>query len=77
MTDTGNYRIQVFSVGAVFLGKWGTEGGGEGQFDYPTGIAVDRKGKVYVADTGKNRVVVYSVQEVLGTQSPGDLPIGP
>lgn len=35
---------------------WGSYGTGQGQFDHPTGIAVDAAGDVYVADSGNKRV---------------------
>jgi tripartite motif-containing protein 71 len=44
----------------VFVGKWGTPGSGDGEFKYPTGIAVAPNGDVYVADTGNNRVQYFT-----------------
>jgi sugar lactone lactonase YvrE len=32
----------------TFVTKWGTQGGGDGQFQGPTGVAVDNAGNVYV-----------------------------
>lgn len=40
-------------VSTAFVGG---EGAGSGQFSRPRGIAVDRKGNIYVADTGNARV---------------------
>ncbi|HSA73181.1 MAG TPA: hypothetical protein VLD84_04425 [Nitrososphaeraceae archaeon] len=40
----------------VFSKKWGTQGSGNGQFNHPIGIAVDSSGRVYVVDTGNNRI---------------------
>jgi len=36
----------------VFVRKWGSSGTGDGQFSYPSGIAVDSSGNVYVVDGG-------------------------
>jgi len=33
-----------------FVSKWGTTGNGDGQFETPTGIAVDASGNVYTVD---------------------------
>ncbi|KJU84330.1 hypothetical protein MBAV_003476, partial [Candidatus Magnetobacterium bavaricum] len=58
--DTYNHRIQKFSSNGVFLGKWGSNGTGDGQFNIPWGIAVDGKGDVYVADTFNYRIQKFS-----------------
>jgi len=39
-----------------FLSTWNISGIGDGQFNNPTGIAVDISGNVYVADTWNNRI---------------------
>ena len=49
-------RVQVFDRDGRFLRKWGSPGDGEGQFDRPYGIAVDRRGPVYVGDNANHRV---------------------
>ena len=41
VADYGNNRIQKFDSNGNFITKWGSKGTGDGQFDYPTGIAVD------------------------------------
>jgi len=52
----GKTRVQEFTAEGVYVGQFGKEGAGNGQFKLPTGIAVDSKGNVWVADTGNNRV---------------------
>ena len=39
------------------LGRYGRTGSGLGQFTTPWGIAVDARGRVFVADTGNRRIV--------------------
>ena len=40
--------------------RTGTQGGGEGQLNYPRGLCIDYNGDVYVADSSNNRVSVFS-----------------
>lgn len=44
----------------AFLGKWGSPGTGDGQFDRLGGIAVDRDGNLYAADLYANRIQKFS-----------------
>ena len=58
MTDSGNQRVQVFDRGGAFLGKWGSAGNGDGQFNGPAGIVVHGH-EVYVADRFNSRIQVF------------------
>ena len=55
-----NNRIQKFSSAGVFITKWGSQGSGNGQFNYPSGIAVDASGNVYVAEQNNRRIQKFS-----------------
>ena len=64
--------------------RTGTKGAGEGQLDVPRGLCSDYNGDVYVADSGNNRVSVFSKQlqflKCLGTQqlkTPFDVKVTP
>lgn len=48
--DGQNHRVQKFNQNGKFLAKWGSAGKGPGQFDYPSSIAVDSQGQVYIWD---------------------------
>jgi hypothetical protein len=50
VADTNNQRIQKFDSNGTFITKWGVGGGGNGQFSFPTDVAVDPSGNVYVVD---------------------------
>jgi len=52
-------RVSVYSDKGGFIREWGTTGKGDGQFDYPGGIAVSREGEVFVADQTNRRIQVF------------------
>nr|NIT36459.1 6-bladed beta-propeller [candidate division Zixibacteria bacterium] len=60
VVDSNNHRIQYFTSSGSFLGKWGSEGTGNGQFSYPRGIAVTPDGAYfYVADCSNHRIQYF------------------
>jgi len=57
VVDNRNHRIQYFTPRGRFLGKWGSLGEGNGQFNRPTGVALKNTGaRVYIADYYNSRV---------------------
>lgn len=54
-----NTRVLRFDAQGHFLYQWGKPGKGPGEFDLPHGLALDRAGRVYVADRGNARVQVF------------------
>lgn len=57
----GNCRVHRFSGDGKLLHSWGEAGTGPGQFNLPHGIAVDRKGRVIVADRENSRLQFFSL----------------
>jgi sugar lactone lactonase YvrE len=47
-------------TGYVLVGMWGKDGTAKGQFSGARGIATDKAGKVYVADTNNNRIQMFT-----------------
>lgn len=55
----GNRRIVHFDRNGKFVKQWGKEGVGPGEFALPHAIALDSKGRLYVADRSNVRVQVF------------------
>ncbi|MNL77741.1 NHL repeat protein [compost metagenome] len=60
MVDTGNNRVQRFDRDGRFISEFGNAGRGNGQFDRPYGIDIDKDGYIYVADTGNKRIQKFA-----------------
>lgn len=74
----GNARIHKFSQEGKHLSSWGELGSGPGQFTIPHCVAVDKQGRVYVADRQNRRIQVFSTEGELmavwpGAQMPNDM----
>ena len=54
MADYDNNRVEKFDSNGKYLTQWGSYGTSNGQFEGPSGIAVDSSNNVYVADIGNN-----------------------
>jgi len=55
-----NTRVAKFASNGRFLKWWGGKGTGAGQFDVPHSIAIDSRGRVYVADRSNNRIQIFN-----------------
>jgi hypothetical protein len=55
----GNARVVHFSREGKYVKEWGELGSKPGQFSIPHAIAVDSKGRLYVADRNNVRVQVF------------------
>lgn len=56
----GNARVHKFSADGELLLSWGQPGTGPGQFNLPHGIAIDSRGRVFVADRENSRLQIFS-----------------
>ncbi len=55
-----NTRVVKFDKNGKYLFQWGSDGPGPGQFKVQVhDVAVDPKGRVFVADRGNNRVQIF------------------
>jgi DNA-binding beta-propeller fold protein YncE len=66
VVDTMSHSVFVYRGSAEdgasldYLGFFGSQGVEDGLFRYPGSVAVDARGRVYVADTSNDRVQVWS-----------------
>jgi hypothetical protein len=59
---TNLHQVQMFStITSQYIGQFGSNGSGEGQFNQPRGMAYDGKGHILVADCGNGRVQVFTI----------------
>ena len=65
VADSAKHQVLVFSSEDGSLQQTiGRRGDGDGQFNFPTNLTVDRKGRLYVADTLNFRVQVFDAAGV-------------
>lgn len=65
VADATNHHILVYSMAdgadsVRLLATIGDEGIGDGEFEFPNGVAVDRGARLYVADRENDRVQVWT-----------------
>jgi streptogramin lyase len=54
-----NGRIVKFSKDGTFIKAWGKKGSGPGEFNTPHSMAMDSRGRLFVADRGNNRIQIF------------------
>ncbi len=59
ITDSMNFRVQIFDTYGNFISTFGKHGDGSGDFSKPKGIAVDSEGYIYVADAQFDTVQIF------------------
>src|SRR5262249_42058938 len=52
-------RIVHFSKDGKFIAAWGKKGSGPGDLDSPHSMAMDSKGRVFVADRSNSRIEIF------------------
>jgi len=59
ITDSLNFRVQIFDCDGNFLSVFGRLGDAVGDFSKPKGIATDSDGNIYVADSQFDNVQIF------------------
>jgi len=54
-----NVRIVKFSKDGKFIKAWGKKGSAPGEFNEPHSIAMDSKGRIFVADRANSRIQIF------------------
>ena len=69
-------RVTISTVDEEYLGEFGTDGFEDGDFWWPSSLAIDSKDQVYVADEALQRISVFNKQGDFlgkwGTKGTGD-----
>jgi hypothetical protein len=53
-------RVMKFDHNGKFITQWGKPGSGPSEFNNPHALAMDGKGRLYVADRGNGRIQIFS-----------------
>jgi DNA-binding beta-propeller fold protein YncE len=59
VTDTLNFRIQIFNLAGKFVKTFGVLGDEPGRLNRPKGIGVDSEGHIYVVDSSFNNFQIF------------------
>ncbi len=60
VADTGRDRVLIYSLGGTRRSSFGGHGTRNGKFASPRDVAVDDRGRIYVADADNNRVQAFT-----------------
>ena len=61
VADDYTHQIVVFNSKGEFLMKFGTKGNEKGEFNKPSGLAIDEDQVLYISDSRNNRIVTYKL----------------
>ncbi|XP_070540925.1 uncharacterized protein [Ptychodera flava] len=59
VSDLGNNAVYITTLEGKLLRKFGQKGMGPGQFNEPSGVTVDSKGNILVADSKNDRIQAF------------------
>jgi hypothetical protein len=54
-----NARLVKFDKNGKYIKEWGTRGAGPGQFEAPHALAMDSRGRLFVADRPNSRIEIF------------------
>jgi len=64
VADTADHMVRVYTIDEskvtpTYVGSFGGEGQLDGTFEYPNGVATDKRAHIYITDRENNRVQVW------------------
>jgi DNA-binding beta-propeller fold protein YncE len=64
VADTSDHMVRMYTIDKgkpmpTYVGSFGSEGQLDGTFEYPNGVATDKRAHVYITDRENNRVQVW------------------
>jgi DNA-binding beta-propeller fold protein YncE len=64
VADTSDHQVRVYLIDKAkatptYIGSFGEEGQTDGLFEYPNGVATDKRAHIYITDRENNRVQVW------------------
>src|SRR5262245_54781677 len=59
IADVPVNRVMRFSKDGKFIKAWGKRGSGPGEFDTPHSLAIDSRGRIFVADRSNSRIQIF------------------
>ena len=68
VSDSDEHCIKVYDREGNFLYKFGKKGKGDGEFDIPRCLSVNKAGHLMVCDTGNDRVQVFKLSGMFVTK---------
>ena len=61
VSDRGEHCVKVFNYDGNFQYKFGEKGGGDGDFDNPRCLSVNKSGHLMVCDRSNHRIQVFQL----------------
>lgn len=59
VADSQQHRVLVYDANGNFISSFGQRGREPGEFNYPTHVAVDGRGQIYVTDSMNYRIQIF------------------
>ena len=64
VVSNSKHMVKKYSIAGRFIGEFGGNGTGNGQFNYPQGICTDERRRILVADQCNSRIQVFTSEGI-------------